>query len=95
MKIYTIYLSEDGLHGSVYTNVKAIYNGISQLGYTPLVVTIMDRSNYTYTEVKYTYANLVKAIRSSSGDGKYYSRVTIDCEGGASIEIQEHEVVSK
>ena len=101
MKIYSVYLSEDGLMSQVYTNIKALYNGILEHGYE--AKTIMIRSRETnesahyggrFTEVKFTYANLVKGLRESSDGGKLYERLTIICKGG-DMRIYEHEIVSK
>lgn len=86
----------------VYTNIKALYNGIVEYGYEAETITMVnkpaDRSNiqeYKFTDVKFTYANLVKALRESSDGGRLYERATINCSGGNEMYIAEHEVVSK
>lgn len=102
MKIYSVNKSEDGLMTQVFTNIKALYNGILYDGYKAETITMVsrpnDRSNmqgYKFTDVKFTYANLVKALRDSSNGGRFYERVTINCSGGNEMYIAEHEVISK
>ena len=90
-------MSEDGLRRNVYTNIKALYNGILETGYTPIVVTFVEETTpfYTYTDIKFTYANLVKVMRHSSKNGKRYELAGIGCENGSYISIEEHPIVSK
>ena len=91
-------MSEDGLGTNVYTNVKAMYNGILNLGgYTPISVTMIKFTSpmYTFTDLKFTYANLVKALRYSNLNNLRYEHVEILCEGGCSLQIEEHAIVSK
>lgn len=97
MKIYSIHLSEDGLYTDVYTNIKAMYNGIAKLGYTPLSVTFIEETSpiYTFKDVAYNYANLTKVLRQSGKNGTRYEHTTINCEHGCSIHIEEHQIVSK
>jgi hypothetical protein len=102
MKIYSVHLSEDGLMTQVYTNIKALYNGLVDKGYTAETITMIDRPSdrndtqgYKFTDVTFTYANLVKALRKSSENGKLYERVTINCERGNLMYVSEHPVVSK
>ena len=95
--IYSIYMSEDGLRRNVYTNIKALYKGILETGYTPIVVTFVEETSpvYTYTDIKFTYANLLKVMRHSSKNGERYELAGIGCENGSYINIQEHPIVSK
>lgn len=100
MKIYSLRLSEDGTHQEVYTNIKAIFSGIHCTGYTPETLTLVDYdendiNNYSFRDIKYTYANLAKAIKHSSRNGRYYARVTVYCANDTCIEIQEHQIVTK
>jgi hypothetical protein len=97
MKIYSIHLSEDGLYTDVYTNIKALYNGIAKLGYTPLSVTLIEETSpiYTLKDIPYNYANLTKVLRQSGKGGTRYERTTINCEYDCSIDIVEHNIVSK
>ena len=91
-------MSEDGLGTNVYTNVKAMYNGILNLGgYTPISVTTVIETSpmYTFTDLKFTYANLVKALRHSNHNNLRYEHVEILCEGECSLQIEEHAIVSK
>lgn len=102
MKIYSVNRSEDGLMTQVFTNIKALYNGITEYGYSAETITMVsrpeDRSNmqgYKFTDVKFTYANLVKALRDSSDGGRLYERVTINCENDNFMYVAEHQIVSK
>jgi hypothetical protein len=90
-------MSEDGLKRQVYTNIKALYNGILATDYTPIVVTMVEETSpmYTYTDIKFTYANLVKVLRHSSRNGKSYENAGIGCEDGSYLEVQEHQILSK
>lgn len=90
MKIYSVKLSEDGTARQVYTNIKALYNGIETYGYTPKSIHI-DANN----DMPYNYNNLLKAIKDSSKDGQYYAIAFINCDNGSDITIVEHEIVSK
>jgi hypothetical protein len=102
MKIYSVHLSEDGLMTQVYTNIKALYNGITEYGYNAETITMVSRPDdgagvqaYKFTDVKFTYANLVKALRDSSDNGRLYERVTINCERDNFMYVSEHQVTSK
>jgi len=97
MKIYSINLSEDGLYTYVYTNIKAMYNGIAKLGYTPLSVTLIEETSpiYTFKDIPYNYANLTKVLRQSGKGGTRFEHITINCEYGFSIHVEEHSIVSK
>jgi hypothetical protein len=90
MKIYSVKLSEDGTARQVYTNIKALYNGIETYGYTPKSVHVVNNA-----DMPYTYENLLKAIKASSSNGKYYAIAFINCDNGSDITIVEHEIVSK
>lgn len=87
MKVYSLYFSEDGVGSDVYTNAKAIYNGINKTYYKPLTIYIGDKS------LKYSYENVVKAINLSSKDGKYYAYFLIECKSDYSIMVKEHKIV--
>jgi len=102
MKIYSVNKSEDGLMTQVYTNIKALYNGITEYGYNAETITMVSRPDdradfqgYKFTDVKFTYANLVKALRDSSDNGRLYERVTINCERDSLMDVAEHQVTSK
>jgi len=102
MKIYSVNKSEDGLMTQVYTNIKALYNGITEYGYNAETITMVSRPDdradalgYKFTDVKFTYTNLVKALRDSSDNGRLYERVTINCERDNFMYVAEHQVTSK
>ena len=101
MKIYSLLLSEDGLNHDVYTNVKAMFNGIEELGdgYMPTIISVHDRKanegKGAWLKLKYSYANLVKAIRISTTEGKYYASLTLENDYEVLIEINQHRIVSK
>jgi hypothetical protein len=89
MKIYSVKLSEDGTARELYTNVKALYNGINTYGYQTKGVFVGDE------EMTYNYENLLKAIKMSSHNGEFYAIAFITCENGNEITIVEHSIVSK
>lgn len=98
MKIYSVRLSDDGLMPLVFTNVKALYNGLLNDGYEANTITMIkyfDNGGYETTEVKFTYANLVKVLRESSRGGSTYESAFIDCFNGGTMEVKEHGIVSK
>ena len=90
-------MSHDGLAKEVYTNMKALYNGIMNTGYTPSVITMYEvsESGRTLTDLTFNYKNLCKVLRASSRGGKFYENAGIGCEGDAYINVEEHRIVSK
>jgi hypothetical protein len=91
-------MSDDGLSRTLYTNMKALYHGILNLGgYTPLSVTMVEETSpiYTFTDLKFTYANLCKVLVHSSAKGKRYQSAGILCENESYLNIEEHAIVSK
>jgi hypothetical protein len=101
MKIYSIRLSEDGLSHNLYTNAKALFNGIEKLGdgYMPITIEVYDRKanggKGAHLELKYNYANVVKAIRISNEENTRYASFDVSCQGGTRLDITEHRIVSK
>lgn len=90
MKIYSVTLSEDGTARELYTNVKALYNGINTYGYSTKSVHVVNNA-----DLPYNYENLLKAIKASSHNGEFYAIAFITCENGSEITIVEHSIVSK
>jgi hypothetical protein len=90
-------MSHDGLAKEVYTNMKALYNGIIKTGYNPTTVTIMEisKEGRTFTDVAFNYKNLCKALKNSSRNGQVYEHAEIGCEGDSCINVEEHQIVSK
>jgi len=70
--IFVVQLSEDGLDRQVYSNVKSLYNGILDTGYNCETV------RYVNNSIKFSYANLVKMIKLSKNEGKYYATVYVE-----------------
>jgi hypothetical protein len=101
MKIYSIRLSEDGLSPNVYTNAKALFNGIEKLGdgYIPITIEVYDRKanegKGVHLELKYNYANVVKAIKISNEADSRYASFDVACQGGTRLNITEHRILSK
>lgn len=88
MKIYSLQFSEDGLGLEVYTNVKAINDGINKYtAYKPVSIYVGRE------EIKYNYTNLIKAIKIQSNNGKYYARIEVNCQHGYTIVITEHKII--
>lgn len=87
MRIYSIYCSEDGLVKTVYTNKKALYNGIIETEYNCKTVGTHGNTK------QFSYVNLCKMLTEFSNGGKYLEQTTVYCEG-SEIHIQEH-LISK
>lgn len=88
--VYVVELSEDGLDIYTYSNIKALYNGLNEISYNKGTIGLGD------DVVKYSYANLVKALRKSSQDGKYYEKAYIgNNQGYASITITQLPIKTK
>ncbi len=90
-KAYLIRMSEDGNMPYVYTNVKALFNGIIETGYNVNYICIMD-DNYKWINLKLTYSNLVKALKK-----EYITRLHVEINAGGygSLEIQEVSIKTK
>lgn len=91
MKIYTIYLSEDGLQTECYTNIKALYNGIMETGY----INGGEQVGFYTESVKFNYANLVKKLKESTQNNKYYANVQILEGTETKIYIKEMQIKTK
>lgn len=88
--IYVIELSEDGLDINAYSNIKALYNGLTETNYKTETV------DYLGEIVKFSYANLVKMLRKSGQDGKYYEKVYVGNKSGyATITITQLPIKTK
>ena len=88
--VYIVELSEDGLDIYVYSNIKALYNGLNEISYQKETIGLGD------DVVKYSYANLVKQLRKSSQGGKYYERAFIGNNSGyANITITQTPIKTK
>lgn len=74
--IFVVQLSEDGLDMQVYSNVKSLYNGMLDTGYS------CETIRYINDSVKFSYANLVKMIKLSRNNDKYYANVYIENSNG-------------
>jgi hypothetical protein len=87
--IFVIELSEDGLDRQVYSNVKSLFNGVLDTGYT------CEGIRYVNNSVKFSYANLVKMIKLSRNNDKYYASVYIENSNGyGTIHITELPIKS-
>jgi hypothetical protein len=88
--VYVVELSEDGLDIYTYSNIKALYNGLNEVSYNKETIGIGDDA------VKYSYANLVKALRKSGEDGRYYERAHVGNKNGyATISITQLPIKTK
>jgi hypothetical protein len=89
-KAYLIRMSEDGNDRYIFTNVKALFNRINELGYSANYICEIDQ-NHNWVNLKFTYSNLVKALKSGGAD--IYPE--IDAQGYGNLEIQEVLILSK
>ena len=90
-KAYLIRMSEDGNDRYVYTNIKALYNGIIDTGYDVKYICHIDDNN-KWINISFTYANLVKDFKKYAGTHLYKE---INADGYGSLEIQEISIKSK
>jgi hypothetical protein len=92
-KAYLIRMSEDGNDKYIFTNVKALFNRINELNYSANYICTLDNNN-KWINVKFTYSNLVKALKDGCGYNLdiYPDK---DANGYASLEIQEMIISSK
>ena len=88
--IFTIYLSQDGIHTTAFTNVKALSKGLGEIKndayQTDYVPVSIDNKPYTYNK-------LLSSIRKSQ-DKNLMCVCRIKCENGAEILVQEVELKS-
>jgi hypothetical protein len=88
--IFVVELSEDGLDSIAYSNIKALYNGLTETGYKTETI------RYVNHEVKFSYPNLVKMIKESRQNDKYYAQVYIGNNSGyATMTITELPIKTK
>jgi len=86
MKIYSVYLSEDGLMLDVFTNVKALYEYIKRLDYSQDVIHVNGKQR------KFNYKSLCDALKND----EYYAFAEIgDKDFTSSIIVKEHRVNRK
>lgn len=97
MRIYSIYASEDGLSTNCATNGKSLFDIIESSyadNYQPQIISVYCNEFEKWHELRYSYANVVKAINISSGqDKRFYAHFTIHC-GGANLTINELKINS-
>ena len=98
MKVYTVYLSEDGLYYRYATNAKMLYEMIEDLRYEGMTnICYHDGQSKQWRDVKFNQANVLKALKASAlndkGERTLLSSFTInkgvDYYGHESIEIKE------
>jgi hypothetical protein len=87
---------------SVFTNLKALYNQISNLGYDNGMFMAVRSGNMTafgvedYKMVRLTYDSLVKQMRASQAGGKRYGFIQVyDAYDNSLFEINEATIISK
>jgi len=91
-KAYIIRMSEDGNDQFVYTNIKVLFNGIIETGYDVQYIMIYNPDTRTSTDLKFTYSNLVKALKNRSVSWLYKE---VNGGGYGSLEIQEVSIRTK
>lgn len=90
MRVFSIYLSEDGLLNEAATNVKALFNTIESIGYEPIEIYYTDIDGKG-VDAKYSYSSLLKAMNR---DG-FYGWAYIKCANDSTIEVKELKLNSK
>jgi hypothetical protein len=89
MRVFTMYLSEDGLNGQCATNVRALHLLAVNSEYNPLTISYFDRDTATHKSIGFSYENLFIALKASTGSSAFYAFCTLECESGTEIRIQE------
>lgn len=92
--VFLIKMSEDGNCSEVFTNIKALYNGISDTGYKCQAISVWNDELNRTQSFKFNYGNLVAAIRMSQGRNRF-TMCDILCEGNSYLEIQELSIRTK
>ena len=92
MKVFVLYLSEDGLFQEYATNAKSLFEMIRSSGYGVDNIEFPDRNNggdiQPWEKVPFNYRNLVKAMKLSSSK-KYYSMFHCTTPYGFRIRVNE------
>jgi hypothetical protein len=93
-KAYLIRMSEDGNDRYVYTNIKALYNGIIDTGYDVNYISLsrMTNGRFELYDIKLTYANLVNELKKTTNLHLYKET---ENSGYGSLEIQEVSIKTK
>lgn len=93
-KAYIIRMSEDGNDCYVYTNIKALHNGIINTGYDVNYISLSRTTNgrFELYDLKLTYANLVSELKKTASLHLYKET---ECSGYGSLEIQEVSIKTK
>lgn len=88
-RVFTIFLSADGLHQKCFTNVKALFNGIKETEYNPKTIALAGLD-----DMNYSYINLLRAVKLSQANNRVHM-CTLYCDDIATISIQELTITSK
>jgi hypothetical protein len=97
MKIYSLYLSQDGLMHEAATNAKALDMLLVKSGYSLDEIEVFDNIKQQHRTLPYSYANLCLAVRVSSANNSFYARLSVEDkkDRANSIRIQELKIISK
>jgi hypothetical protein len=90
MRVFAIYLSEDGLMSKAATNVKALFDLIEESGYEPENIFYIGE-NKKSVEKPYSYNNLLKAMNREG----FYGGASIYCKYNNNITVTELCLKSK
>ena len=93
-KVFLIRMSEDGNFSDVFTNVKALYNGILETGYKAKIISVWDYEKYQLVEMSFNYNNLLSTIRLRQNQGMFVI-CSITCDGRSELNIEQLTVRSK
>lgn len=84
-RVFAVNYPDDGLHGDVYTNVAALYQGLNDSGY---YLTTIDGA-------KFGYSSLLKTIRQSQKDNRLCVAIIDTTPSRDTIRVYELLVKSK
>jgi len=95
MIIYSAYFSEEGLHRKVFTNGKVLFKFLETADSHVLRIEygIMVGEDFELKEVGFTYANLLKVIKTQKENNMYITFTVV--YGNAQIDIKGLEIVCK
>lgn len=93
-KVFLFRMSEDGNSLEVFTNIKALYNGIVESNYQCKTIDRWDWKENKYVQTSFNYNNLVASIRTAQSQNRMFL-CSISCANGASIDVNELIVRTK
>ncbi len=96
MRIYSLYLSEDGLHPRCFTNAKVLFGALNTVYENASEIQFYNRFTEKFEYIKFNYSNILKAIKLNSGiDNRYFIQFDVMCKDGARMQVKELQIITK